>query len=270
MKLIADAGSTKVEWALVGPDGAVHTFESPGVNALMLSDEELRRAYSSALRGIDGARVSETFYYGAGCVSRSVCEKVAAGLPVKGNVKVGSDLLGAARALYGTDSGLAGIIGTGSNTGLYDGNTIGENMPPLGFILGDEGSGAAMGRELLIQVYRFNVMRTTFESWLGMGYAEVLERVYRRPGANAFLASLVPFVACRRDECAQIIERTFTPLMRQISGYYGAKARELRLTGGVAEAFKEELRAIGAAHGVEVTRVKRRPMEGLIEYHQHS
>lgn len=269
MKLIADAGSTKVEWALMSPDGAVQTFESPGLNALLLSPDELREAFARALADVDCAAIASVAYYGAGCIGPEVAAKVSTALPVapEANVEVHSDLLGAARALYGRSSGLAAIMGTGSNTGLYDGSRITANMPPLGFILGDEGSGAALGRELLRLVYRFNLERTAFEEWLGMDYAAVLERVYRRPAANAFLASLVPFIAEHRAECREVTAEVFGLFMSRIAQFYGPSAGALRICGGLAEAFAPEIARAARAHGISVTRTLNRPMPGLIEYH---
>lgn len=266
MKLIVDAGGTKTDWALVSPDGTVQTFESEGMNALMLSEEELReRLLRMAL-----PPVNQTFYYGAGCVGAEVEARLCRVLGAQ--TCVAGDLLGAARALYGREgSGLVAILGTGSNSGVYDGRCIARNMPPLGYLLGDEGSGTAMGRGLLREVYRRGFMRAEFEAWVGMDYAQVLGRMYRRPGANAFLASLVGFIARNRQECGPIVREAFGRLFEQMGAYYGGAAapRELRAVGGVAAGFAAELREAASAAGFELTAVMNRPMEGLIEYHKN-
>lgn len=269
MKLIADAGSTKVEWVVLASNGTVQaTMETRGVNALMLTPDELRSEFTGLQNLADFSRI---YYYGAGCVSEAVCAKVSAALPRCGHVEVHSDLLGAARALYDTESGLAAIVGTGSNTGLYDGERIVANMPPLGYVLGDEGGGASMGRQLLRAVYRSGLLRQEFEQWLGLDYAAVLNRVYAQPGANRFLASLVPFVAANRKVLSDVIQATFAPMMEQLRRYYGPEASSrLRLVGGVAAEFALELRGIACRFGIEITRTLKRPMEGLIEYHRKS
>lgn len=268
MKLIADAGSSKVEWALIDPCGATRCFESPGVNALMLSADELRHAFSEALpAGIDP---EEIHFYGAGCVSGEVCDKVRLALPAARRCEVHSDLLGAARSMLGRSAGLAAILGTGSNCGHYDGERITSNMPPLGYVLGDEGSGTSLGKALLRHIYRSGEegrgLREEFERWLGMGYAEVLERIYRRPGANAFLASLVPFVRSHGPE--SICREAFGAFFGALRQFYPAE-RYIVATGGVAAAFEAELRASAALHQFELTEIHQRPMKGLIKYHSY-
>lgn len=267
MKLIVDAGGTKTEWAIISPDAETRTLESTGVNAALTDAESLRSVFADALREIDLSSVTEIYYYGAGCSTPQICEKVAQALPRTETVQVCSDLLGAARALLGSNRGLAGILGTGSNTGLYDGQTIVANMPPLGFILGDEGSGTAMGRELLRNVYRFGLLRTEFESWLGGDYGDVLNRVYRQPGANQFLASLTRFVGEHRNECSEVINATFQPFFARISEYYRTDISEAAFVGGLADSFSNEIRQIAQSHGITITKIMKRPLPGLIEYH---
>lgn len=266
MKLIADAGGTKTEWAVIAPDGQIRRIESAGVNALMFTEDELRKEFAALS---EFGPFDSVHYYGAGCVDGAVCAKVAAALPEARHVEVCSDLVGAARALYGHDSGLAGIIGTGSNTGFYDGGQITVNMPPLGYALGDEGSGAAMGRELLRQVYRHGFMRREFEAETGLTYAEALANVYRRPGANRFLASTVRFIAAHKEECAGIVSSVFGQLMHEVAAFYD-HPRELRVVGGLAAEFAPQLREAGRRYNIEITRILSRPIEALIEYHENS
>lgn len=265
MKLIADAGSTKTEWALIDSDGTVQQFESAGINALMLSADELQAAFSAALpAGLHPLRIH---FYGAGCVSDEVCGKVARALPGNGLKEVAGDLLGAARALLGHNRGLAAILGTGSNCGLYDGRQITGNMPPLGYILGDEGSGTALGKALLRRVYRSGPeLRGEFEAWAGMTYAQILERVYRQPAANAFLASLVPFIRLRG--LTDIAREAFGAFFAAIGRYF-PNHRSIAFTGGIANEFAPELRECARASGFEITDIQRRPMQNLIKYHHN-
>ena len=267
MKLIVDAGSTKTEWAIVHADTSVHSLESAGVNALLSDADSLRTAFADALSGVDLTGLTEIYYYGAGCATDEVCQKVTQALPYAPTIQVSGDLLGAARALFASRQGLAGILGTGSNTGRYDGTSITANMPPLGFILGDEGSGTAMGRELLKRVYRFGLLREQFEHWLGGDYGEVLRRVYREPGANQFLASLTRFVGEHRQECRDVISCTFEPFFARIREYYGSEISEAAFVGGLAEAFSDEIRIAAETQGITITKILKRPMQGLIEYH---
>ncbi|MDE6514336.1 MAG: ATPase [Muribaculaceae bacterium] len=265
MKIIADAGSTKVQWATIEDDGSVRIFETPGINALMLSDHELSAAFADALGPL---RPDEIFYYGAGCVSPDVCSKVASAFPAGACVEVASDMLGAARALFGSKPGLALILGTGSNSALYNGRELTSNMPPLGFILGDEGSGASFGKRLLRLVYRTGKLRPELERFLGMTYAEILERVYRRPAANAFLASLMPFILDHAEHLSDLIGEELDSLFAAMSNYYKLTQR-LSVIGGVAKALAPQLIAAASLRGFTIEQIQERPISGLIAYHNH-
>lgn len=265
MIIIADAGSTKVHWAAVEPDGAVRTFETPGINALMMSEDELRQAFAAVLNGLVP---TEVYYYGAGCVGSGVCARVAAAFPPGTYVEVASDMLGAARSLFGREPGLALIMGTGSNSALYNGRDLTVNMPPMGYILGDEGSGAAFGRRLLRLVYRTGRLRPELEKSLGLTYAEILERVYRRPAANAFLASMVPFVIEHQEHLTDLIDAELDSLFGALGDYYKLD-RRIRIVGGVAKALAPRVIAAAGLRGFTVDQIQDRPMSGLIAYHTH-
>lgn len=263
MFIIADAGSTKVHWAAVETDSAVTTFETPGVNALMMSEDQLREVFAASLGDLTPDAV---YYYGAGCVSPEVCYKVASAFPKGIYVEVASDMLGAARALFGRRPGLALIMGTGSNSALYDGRQLTENMPPMGFILGDEGSGAAFGKRMVRMAFRTGRLRPELERFLGMDYAQVLEQVYRRPGANAFLASIVPFILEHQEHLGDLIDAELDSLFGALSDYYKLTQR-IRIVGGVAKALAPRVIAAAAQHGFTVDDIQQRPMPGLISYH---
>lgn len=258
--LIADAGSTKTEWALLeGSACAPRTFETPGVNALMASAEALREAFA----GLPAA--DRIVYYGAGCATPEVCRKVADALPAE--AEVGSDMLGAGRALLGRQPGLAAILGTGSNSASMADGQILRNMPPLGYILGDEGSGAALGRRLLREAYRFGLLRPELEAFAGMDYGQIIARVYREPAANRWLASLVPFIVANREALSDVIAAEFDAMFAAWARFY--PERRVAFTGGVASALSPELRAAAERAGFEITEILKRPMSGLILYHSH-
>ena len=260
MKLIVDAGSSKVHWCALGSDGQPREWVTDGVNALHSSADELCESLSRHVP----EEADEVHYYGAGCVSLEVCDKVrqALGRP---DAEVASDLLAAARSLLGDQPGVACILGTGSNSGLYDGREITANVAPLGYILGDEGSGASLGRSLLRAVYRGRVdLRRELEQWLGMDYTAILHRVYAQPRANAFLASLVPFMLEHKATLSGVITEEFQRFFREVAGSYGCS--DVALTGGVASAFEPEIRQ-AAPPELNITKIERRPMSGLITYH---
>lgn len=266
MKLIVDSGSTKMHLCLLASDGSVRDFEVPGVNALTATVTELEEIFSS----LDLPPLRSVYFYGAGVTSPAVADKVRAALPPAETVEVAGDLLAAARALFGTRRGVACILGTGSNTGLYDGKEIIANVPPLGYILGDEASGANLGIRFLRALYREELeppLRQLFETETGLTYADVLDGVYRRPRANAFLASMVPFIRCHSGDfplLQSLIEGASAEFWRKVVKKY--ECSDVALTGGVAAAFEPELRKT-CPKDISIISIEARPMAGLVKFH---
>lgn len=266
MKLIVDSGSTKMHLCLLAPDGSVREFELPGVNALTATDADLRESFLS----LGLPRLRSVYFYGAGVTSDAVAERVRRALPESDSVEIYGDLLGAARALLGHERGVACILGTGSNTGLYDGHEIVANIPPLGFILGDEASGANIAIRFLRGLYRGEFepeLRDLFERETGLSYSDVLDGVYRRPRPNAFLASLVPFIHGHSAEFPllhALICRILEDFFKNLVSRYGES--DVALTGGVAAAFEAEIRRACPAE-LSIVRIEARPMAGLIKFH---
>ena len=201
MILIADSGSTKTDWALQSASGAWMRFQTQGINPFhqtrVLIADILRR---ELLPQLDSDAVESVCFYGSGV--RPEKEPVMVALlqeafPQAVQVEAHSDLLGAAHALCGHNYGIAGILGTGSNSCLYDGERIIQNTPALGYILGDEGSGGLMGKRFLHELYKgvlSEIIRSEFEQEYGLEMSDVIQRVYRESMPNRFLASLAPFI----------------------------------------------------------------------------
>ena len=197
MKLIADSGGTKVEWALVDAGKVVKQIFTSGINTLILTEEEISQYIDDELilqLGDLARNVTEVYFYGAGCVDDDVCRTVRrairANIPVDA-VEAHSDLLGAARAIFGRESGIACILGTGANSGYYNGTLIKDHISPLGYILGDEGSGAVLGRHLIGDVLKHQLPRELCDRFLdeyNLDSAAILRRVYKEPMPNRFLA----------------------------------------------------------------------------------
>ena len=284
MILIADCGSTKIDWCLI--DGAnsapVHRFESVGMNAVMLSSDEMKhRMESEAVPCLKdwSAKIGRVYFYGAGCISPEVCGNVAESLALiapKAEIEVHTDLLAAARALCGHHSGIACIMGTGSNSCYYDGEKIVDNVSPLGFILGDEGSGAVLGKLLVGDVLKHQLPEDLCEKFLRqykLDRLEIINRVYRQPQPNRFLASLSPFLAenLEREEVRKLVRRAFDAFFQRNIAWYG-KCRELEdrkvhFVGSIAYHYKALLAEAAEAAGFEMGTVLKSPMDGLIEYH---
>lgn len=283
MILIADAGSTKIDWCVAIGSDAARSFSSQGVNALMADEEQLHTEFSRALNSLTAAP-DAVYYYGAGCVDGEVCDKVCRALRrvlrprEEAPVEVHSDLLGAARALFGTEAGIACILGTGSNTCFFDGVGAADHVPSLGYILGDEGSGAAIGRRLINAAYRRVLpasLREDMEAFLGMDYGAILRRVYSQPAANAFLGSLVPFVSrnLNHESLRRLVADEFRTFFHHTISAYGpvASGLPMRFIGGVAVAFSEILTETAAQLGfVNIDKIEARPIPGLLKFHTHN
>lgn len=271
MKAIADSGSTKCEW-IFGDGDRILRLRTAGINAVQQSPDAIR-AVLAELPPLDG--VEELRFYGAGCgdsfpeASAVLRRELAARFGPGAAIGLGSDLLGAARALFGRGEGIACILGTGSNSCHCRGGEIVAHVPPLGYVLGDEGSGAVLGRNLVNGIFKGMIpLREEFLRTFALTYAGLIRRVYREPAANRFLASFAPFIRAHLD-CAPVREmvvRSFGEFAaRNLSGY--PAGLPVAFVGGVAAHFEEPLREAMAAAGREVVRIVCSPAEEIWKYH---
>lgn len=279
-KLIADAGSTTVKWIVTDDAGEVKaTFLTDGINASHCNETQLRRAFAGAASKIGaGCTIGTVFYYGAGCVGETLCENVKSVLRDTfraADAEVHSDLLAAARASLGDSAGIVCILGTGSNSGLYDGSSITDNVPPLGFILGDEGSGAALGRRLLNGIYkrRFRSLEINdafSRSFPGLEIGTVIEKVYRSEAPSRFLASFAPFILDNIGslEMQDMVVGEFRLFIERNLTYVGRCDLPVCFTGGVAFNFAPQLRMACGDCGITLAEVVESPAGGLIKYHR--
>lgn len=277
MMLIADAGSTKIAWVLLRDDGSEKHFTSKGINPLLTDPETLCHTFAEALSGNLGGQAPGTvFYYGAGCIPQIIptveeCLKKASGAS---DIHIYSDLLGAARALCGDAPGIACILGTGSNSCLYDGHKIIDAVSPMGYILGDEGSGASIGRRFLSDLFKRQVpgsLAGKFLEQYPLTPAEAIDRVYRRPQPNRFLASLMPFIAehIAVDYLDQLVTDEFDRfLTRNVENYAGAHSLPVSFTGSIAHNFRPQLIHALAIHNLTLGTLLPSPLPGIITYHQ--
>lgn len=276
-RIIVDAGSTKTAVCVatrgdVAPE--LSRFEFEGCNALTVNDDALSSLVKEIVERSNVAGEGAVEWYGAGCATEAVCRRVEEAwlrqLPgVEATAQ--SDLAGAARSLFGSGKGIACILGTGSNSCFWDGRQITANVPPLGFILGDEGSGARLGARLLADALRgilAPLLSGEFLEEYGVDKGSALENVYRRPGASAWLARFVPFLKKYEGhrDVQRILRESFTDFVeRNVALYPEAHNYPVAFTGGVAYHFRAVLEDVCRERGYSISCITKDPMEGLIK-----
>lgn len=274
MKIIVDSGSTKTVWRVVRSKTDFFTVNTNGMNPVRDSEEAMSAVVSQALSSMPECTIDQVFFYGAGCIPpysdtlRRVLERAFPGA----QVAVESDMLGAARALCGLEEGVSCILGTGSNSCLYDGVKIVQNVSPLGWILGDEGSGAVLGRTLvgdLLKGQLPSALRDEFLQRYQLTQADIIEAVYRKPLANRFLASFVPFLADHREEegIQALLVDAFRRFFRRNVAAYHREDLNVNFVGSVAYYFEKELSKAAEAEGFKMGRILRDPIDSLVDFH---
>lgn len=278
MILIADCGSTKIDWCVLDGKEMVAQVFTCGMNALMLTEEEMFQTIEKELMPhIKGMEITEVYYYGAGCLFDDVCNNVRnaikRNIPTAEKIGVESDLLAAARALCGDKPGIACIMGTGSNSCYYDGEKIVDNVSPLGYILGDEGSGAVLGKLLVGDVLKNQLPKELCDKFMEQNKLTrqiIIENVYRKPGANRFLASLSPFLIQNIEEPSihRLVLNAFKAFfVRNIENYANYKEMPVCFVGSIAMYYKDVLKEAADALYIQLGTIIKSPMVGLIKYH---
>ncbi len=280
-QLIADSGSTKTDWAILHEDGQINFFVSEGLNPLFRSSQEVCEILQrDALPFVDVEKVHAVYFYGAGCGTPERSAEISRGINdffTQASVTVQTDLLGAAHASCGKESGIVGILGTGSSSCFYDGEKIAEQVPSLGYILGDEGSGNHIGK-LLLQAYLQNELpvdlKQLFEKQYPYSFSDFLDHVYRKPQANRFLASFAPFVIQNRNHPfieSQIIEPVLhTFFQSQICKYSNYQQASIHLVGSIAFYLKEKITQIARQYNCMIGKIIQSPIEHLAYYRKNS
>ncbi len=276
MILIADSGSTKTDWCVSDGGRQLERISTQGINPFHQDEGEIMNILEGELLPhVDGCEPRAIYFYGSGCRDEftAAFETLLGRLfPSVTVIEARGDLLGAARAVCGRHEGMACILGTGSNSCLYDGHGIVANTPPLGYVLGDEGSGAVLGRNLLNAMYKGRLsqaLRDRFEAETGLDAAEIVRRVYREPLPNRFLASMSLFI--RRHisnvELRSLVIENFRAFFRNNVAAYGRKDLSAGVVGSVGYFYAAELSEAAGAEGVKLGEVVRSPIDGLVRYH---
>ena len=275
MILIADSGSTKTTWCILDR-GKKKSLTTGGLNPFYNTSEDIYRELIKHLKPIVNDGVELVFFYGAGVVnseSGNIVRKAIAKLFPEAEIEPNSDLLAAARATLGLKQGIACILGTGSNSCLYDGKTITAHVPPLGYILGDEGSGAVLGKKLAGDFLK-NLMpphlASLFQNKFHFEYAEYLNNVYKNEKPNKFLAEFVPFLKENIEEpyCLRLLNDSFEEFIeRNITQYPGFQELPVCFVGSVAFYFEEQIKEVLKKRNLRFGLILKEPMDGLVDYH---
>jgi glucosamine kinase len=278
MILIADSGGSKTDWRLIRKNGTIDQANSPGFNPYYQPIEDLKKnVHDVLLPKMDSERVMKIFFYGAGVSSlknQLTIKSAFLEFFPEAQIEIGWDLLAAARALCGHEPGIACIMGTGSNSCLYDGNKITDNVANLGWILADEGSGANIGRKFLVDYLRKlqpEKLAAQFHQRFPLSREEFLEKVYQQEKPSAFLATFAKFIFQHLDDpyCYKLIYNSFSEFYENnVMKYENFQNLKVHFTGSIAFYFSDILRQVANDKGITVKNILEGPIAGLTLYHQ--
>lgn len=289
MILVADSGSTKTTWACIdlneGTKHELHPVTSQGINPIRDNEEVITKAIDRAreqlyqqAQTIQNApfapdAITAIHFYGSGCIppySTTVKRILQRAYP-RADVSVESDMLGATLALCGHNEGIACILGTGSNSCLFDGEKIISQTPALGFILGDEGSGASLGKRLVSDILKKQLPTNIQEAFIletDLTQAEIINRVYRQPQPNRFLASLTPFLERHLNENSvrELVIDEFRRFLSRNIRNYDRPDLPIHFVGGITASFQSELEEALKREGMKMGRILSKPISGMVAY----
>lgn len=276
MIVTCDIGGSKGDWGFIGHDHEIITVETPGFNPFIHDSNLFQEQLKSSFQNIDLSKVNTVYYYGTGCREESSKIKVRNLLHsifLQAELEVDIDLLASARATCGHQKGIACILGTGANSGLYDGKYIVDNIPTLGYLAGDEGSGANLGK-LLIKSYFYREMpleiRDAFEIFFPGKHEKILQGLYTNPPANQFLASFTKFASNHLSHpfIQKLLDQNFQSFIdTQLSKYEGHQILPANFVGSVAFYFQQELMNCLKKNKIKAGIIIPKPLQNLIQYH---
>lgn len=278
MILVADSGSTKTEWILTNGDGVTKSFRTIGLNPYYIEEVDIKNTISiNLLRNFERLDVKEVHFYGAGCgaeLKRLVINNALKELFPQADVNVNTDILGAARALFGNEKGIACVLGTGANSCLYDGNEITALVSSPGYIFGDEGSGSHLGKTLITHYFKDTMPKGIKDAFLkkyNLIDSEILDAVYRNSFPNRYLASFSQFILEHSTDrfVREMIEESFNGFIdNYIRKHKNYKKVDIGFIGSIAYFFKKNLESAFKKQGLEIKVILKAPIEKLAEHHR--
>ena len=276
MILIADSGSTKTHWCLVEKGKVVSEIFTDGINPFYQNELEIITLLDSQLvPKLPESTIEQIFFYGAGCSfpeKKLLVSQALVRFFSNAMIEIQSDLLAAARSIFQHEKGIACILGTGSNSCYYDGKEIVQNISPLGYILGDEGSGAVLGKLLMA-----DCMKNQLPEWIAkklldeyeLTPAIILENVYKKPFPNRFLAKFTPFILEHIEEPSifNLVYDSFDAFLVRNVMQYPLEDIEVGFVGSIAHYFRDTLEIVASERGIVISEIIQNPMEGLVRFH---
>lgn len=278
MILIADSGGSKIDWRIIEKNGSIGQANAPGFNPYYQPIEDLRKSVREILIPKIKDDVDKIYFYGAGVSSTKnqlTIKSAFLEFFPQAQIEIGWDLLAAARALCGHEPGIACILGTGSNSCLYDGKEITANVANLGWILADEGSGSNIGKKFLVDYLREKMpapLAEAFRQRFPLTREEFLEKIYQQERPNAFLASFTRFIFQHLKDpyCYKLVYNSFAEFYENtVMKYENYKNLKVHFTGSVAFYFSDLLRQVTNDKGITVKNILEAPIAGLTLYHQN-
>ena len=274
MLLIADSGSTKTDWRLKG-DNIDTNFQTLGINPFYMSDDELYNEFKNKVSPKVNQIPDKIYFYGAGVITEQKHRIKNALLRIFPNTEIHaeSDLLGAARALCGHEKGIACIMGTGANSCLYNGEKIIDNIPPLGFIQGDEGSGAVLGKKLITMYLKRELsdnIEKLFRDEYKLDTADILQKVYKEAFPNRFLANFSKFINkhINNEQMHRLVYDSFIEFLeRNVYKYHNYKELNIHFVGSIAYYFNSILKEVFEKENLHMGKIIKTPLEALVNYH---
>ncbi|MBN2805283.1 MAG: ATPase, partial [Prolixibacteraceae bacterium] len=269
MLLIAESGSTKTQWCLIDYDRMEDLVNTPGVNPFNLTSLEIEGIIRPVSIGVNSHELEMIYFFGAGCSTAKNKEKIRTALFNVfhcNNIVIDTDLKAACLALAGDEPGMIGLIGTGSNSCIWDGRNIVQNVPSLGYVLGDEGGGVSIGRQLVAD-YLKNLMpqhlMEKFTRKYDVTIEFVLERVYQMQMPNRYLAGYAPFAEENIDDpyCQNIVTRQFSSFIeRNMLLYPNCSSYKLSFCGSIAYSHRDILETICEKHQLKIDKIVKEPI----------
>lgn len=283
MIIIAESGATKTDWRSVSADGTVHSLKTRGMNVAAEETSSIEKTLEEAIPELNpgGEKVTEIHFYAAGLISageavpesaRNLDKVLRAAYP-DAEIEYASDLLDAARALCGHEPGVAVILGTGSNSCEYDGSMIVKNVRSGGFILGDEGGAACLGKMFMSDFLKGLVPKDIaeeFASEFKVDYFTVVRNVYKGEAPSRYLGGFAPFIVSRYERngyMQNLVEENFRSLFRRCLSQYDLRNRKVGIVGGFGQACSGILKKVASEYGIEISGIMPSPIDALVKFH---